>query len=295
MLKSENGLVYVTSWYLNIICPDWEALIEEREGEYYTIAPLLGQQKWGIKFHPKPPLVQQLGIVSIKPTTEHTLKEVVEFLKRKYLSFSYPISNTVAENIRDIEIQKCNNHILSLNRDYKTIFSTYRRDRKARIKQGQQQNISLHFTDNIDQLLELFQTEVTPKIVGGVSESSIEHIQSIAKYALKKQCGFILEALNNENKVISIGLFLKFKNRIIYLIAATTKEGKILQANSLLLDHVIATHAQKPLILDFEGSIVPGIADFYRSFGAEVEEYFLLMHIHSLGKLLFKIKSIFHK
>lgn len=35
--KSFNGIIYAYSWYLDIVCPSWEALIE---GDYKIVMPL---------------------------------------------------------------------------------------------------------------------------------------------------------------------------------------------------------------------------------------------------------------
>jgi hypothetical protein len=43
-----------------------------------------------------------------------------------------------------------------------------------------------------------------------------------------------------------------------------------------VLDYIIKQYSEKDMVLDFEGSHVPGIAEFYRSFGAEKKEFISL-------------------
>ena len=49
--------------------------------------------------------------------------------------------------------------------------------------------------------------------------------------------------------------------------------GRVKRAHFYLLDQLIAEFATKNMILDFEGSDVPGIAEFYRKFGSVNQPY----------------------
>ena len=69
-------------------------------------------------------------------------------------------------------------------------------------------------------------------------------------------------------------LFVMQAGRIIYLFSAVSEAGREQQAMSFLLDNVIKEYSDTVDILDFEGSMVPGIASFFRSFGAGKERYF---------------------
>ena len=45
---------------------------------------------------------------------------------------------------------------------------------------------------------------------------------------------------------------------------------------TLILNNLIKNHENSTKILDFEGSMIEGVASFYESFGSEVETYNLL-------------------
>jgi hypothetical protein len=53
----------------------------------------------------------------------------------------------------------------------------------------------------------------------------------------------------------------------------------------LLIDTYIGQNAGKEMTLDFEGSNIPGIARFYKGFGALPQTYYSL-HQNRLPKLL---------
>jgi len=71
-------------------------------------------------------------------------------------------------------------------------------------------------------------------------------------------------------------LFFKSNKRITYLLPVATKEAKDFGIPSLLINYLIEKYQKLDLILDFEGSMIPNVAVFYRSFGCELEHYNLL-------------------
>ena len=62
--------------------------------------------------------------------------------------------------------------------------------------------------------------------------------------------------------------------RVTYLVPVVSDQGRLKQVSALLVDTLIHDHQKSDLILDFEGSMLPGVAQFYRSFGAETETYY---------------------
>jgi hypothetical protein len=82
-----------------------------------------------------------------------------------------------------------------------------------------------------------------------------------------------LEERNLKEK-LAVGVFLKDQNRIYNVASTTLPNGRTLEANHFLFDHLIREFAGKPLILDFEGSDLPGVAGFYQKFRPENQPYF---------------------
>src|SRR5688572_1485429 len=81
--KSYNGIIYGYSWYLDMVNPAWEALIE---GEYETVMPLTPGKKMGISYLYPPFFTQQLGVFSVKKVTAET---VMNFLRAVPAQYSY--------------------------------------------------------------------------------------------------------------------------------------------------------------------------------------------------------------
>ena len=59
--QSENAKIYVYSWYLDIVSPNWVALIK---GDYKVVFPLPAKKKLGVSYISQPLFTQQLGLFS---------------------------------------------------------------------------------------------------------------------------------------------------------------------------------------------------------------------------------------
>jgi hypothetical protein len=71
-----------------------------------------------------------------------------------------------------------------------------------------------------------------------------------------------------------VALILRSKGRLYLLESTTLPKGRELQANHFLVDAVIREFASQQLIFDFVGSTIPGIAHFYKNFGAVNQPYY---------------------
>ena len=78
---------------------------------------------------------------------------------------------------------------------------------------------------------------------------------------------------STENKLFASAVFLFSHNRAYYILVGNHPEGKATGASHTLIDAFIKDHAEKNMLLDFEGSDIPNLAFFYSSFGATLETY----------------------
>jgi hypothetical protein len=61
--QSVNGIIYAFSWYLDIVCDEWDALVDD---DYESVFPLVKRKKFGINYIYPPFFTQQLGLFSKK-------------------------------------------------------------------------------------------------------------------------------------------------------------------------------------------------------------------------------------
>jgi hypothetical protein len=81
-------------------------------------------------------------------------------------------------------------------------------------------------------------------------------------------------------------IFFLSHDRAYYILVGNNPAGKHTGASHALIDGFIKAHAGKNILLDFEGSDIPGLAAFYGGFGAVSENYFFL----TINRLPFFLK-----
>ena len=84
---------------------------------------------------------------------------------------------------------------------------------------------------------------------------------------------FIRQVRDDPGELLNSSLFLQDNHRIYNIMSVSPAAGRKKRAHFYLLDQLIAEFATKKILLDFEGSDVPGIAEFYRKFGSHNQPY----------------------
>jgi len=274
LLQASNSLIYAESWYLNIVSPAWEALIA---GDYEYVMPLPLKRKFGIPFLAQPPLTQQLGVFSKNKITEKIVRDFI--LKIPYLSYHLHLN----EENECPESKALPNYVLDLNKNYVVLYSDFSKNTKRNIEKANKSEIEITNGLTPDEFLDFYyQTE----------KNYAEPTEKIAAELIKT--GFETEKLrlygayNMEKKLISALCLLHSAERLIYLLPVSNEEGKKTSAMFSIINEIIRTNAETPMLLDFEGSRIEGIAKFYEGFGGRNKPYFEVKHL-SVNDLLKKL------
>jgi hypothetical protein len=262
--NSVNGLIYAQSWYLDIVVPQWEALIEN---DYETLMPLPAKQKYGIPYLIQPRYVQQLGIFSVRTVTEEVVMSFIKRIPRKFIwsDFNLNSQNPVSHSrmcVRD-------NYELSLINNYHEIYNGYHENTRRNLKKALQSSLFVRAENEIHNFLSayLLNAKIKP------DELTLKQLAGIMEYAMSVCCGEIVIVNGVQGNVLAGAFFLKAMGRIIYLTSFNTEEGQKNAAMFPVIDFIVKKYAQQLLILDFEGSMIPGIARFFAGFGAAKVTY----------------------
>lgn len=293
-------MVYNLSAYLDIIHDHWDGYVYEVSNSYSAVMPLLVTQKAGFKILKNPILAQQLGLTCVPGCNVRNLvHELIGKLTSSYQIIEYPFNHqnlaSVQERDQESDFVTGTTQILDLNRDYSDIQSQYRRDRKARLKQASKNDLTIYSTDDSEILLHLFSENVEAKIPGGVDKITLDKIRRLINNGLSTGIGQLFTITDIDQKALSGGYFTSFKNRLTYLFGATSDKGKRLQANSYLLDHIIQMNCGKECILDFEGSAIESIEDFYKSFGTQDEKFYSLNYQTPVFQTMLNTRKKIHQ
>jgi hypothetical protein len=164
------------------------------------------------------------------------------------------------------------NYLLDLQYNYKSLAKSYSTNTKRNIAKAAGNNFQFFTGIQLEEYIEFRLQNLPDKF----PKKEINKLKSAISYGQYKGIGEIYGVYSSENELCAAVYFCKWKNRVIYLNAVTNKTGKELGAMYFLVDSFIKENAERDLILDFEGSMVPGVARFYSGFGAVTETYYQL-------------------
>ena len=285
---AECGNIYAFSWYLDIVHPQWEALVED---DYHSVMPLTGGKKFGINYLYQPYFVQQLGMFSQVSVTPQKTEEFLNAIPKKYRFAEIRLNedNIIADGVQGIEYHR--NVLLDLNQDYEAIRAHYHQNTKRNLAKAEDNHLQLvtsvipyHvvalFRDNRGALLNKW---------GDIEYGVLIHL---AKEAQQRNYAFMLGASEKGvGQLICAAIFMKTMDRITFLFSGLTVEGKQRQAMTYLLDQVIQKYANQPMTFDFEGSDDENLARFYLGFGGEEKKYpsYCFNRLSPMGKALLKV------
>ncbi|CAA0151128.1 hypothetical protein [Tenacibaculum maritimum] len=262
---SIQSMLYAYSWYLDIVAESWAVLVLN---DYEAVMPLPWKRRYAIAYITQPYFCQQLGVFSKNVILE---REVVRFIKKIPKYFFKVVLQFNFQNKMDIpKAMQRENYVLSLKKGKTEIFKNYNKNRKRDYKKAEKRNFTLE--KNLDSELFIKFIEEVPKNYE-LDSYPFSILKNLAK--LKNQYIFIW-GIKEDNALMASLLFLKDKHRITYLMPIISNEGKKRGYATLLVTKLIETFSESDLILDFEGSMLEGIARFYRSFGAKKETYYAL-------------------
>lgn len=264
-----NCRIYAYDWHLDRTAQVWDALVW---GDYKYVMPLPFRKKLGIKYLYQPLYSQQLGIFpSPTPQVSKAFYEYV-FLNYRYSDVQINSENVPLKEPGEIQFLLRNNFLLPLIPDYKSISSSFSKNTKRNISKAGKQGLSLVEGIRLEEYLE-FKAE---NLQVNIGEKELDKLKSLIAYGHRKGFGKIYGVYTAENQLCAAVYFCRWKDRVIFFNAASNEKGKELGGMFFLVNKFIESNAGKNLILDFEGSMIPGVARFYNGFAAKAETYFQL-------------------
>lgn len=263
---SVNGLPYCFSWYLDIACEEqWDALIHD---DYSAIFPLPFKNRLLFKQIYQPFFVQQLGLFFSKPEDVNLLNYFIDAIPAHFRKINLQLNtaNPIQSTFLKLK-HKVTHHIL-LDGDYAGMIKNYSSNTKRNLKKAQAFQPVVSNLISPMQMTDLRKKYLGSELKGIQNESDFLRLQRLMEKSLALNKGEITAVLNNENEIDAAIFFLKSNNHIIYLNAISSDAGKESHAMTFLVDHLLNRFAGSSMIFDFEGSMIPGVARFYKGFGA---------------------------
>jgi hypothetical protein len=267
--KAVNRNYYAYSWYLDLVCGGWDALVED---DYISGMPVTKGRKMLIDYVYPPMFAQQLGVFSIKPLSQYLLNSFLQSLSRKfdYVELNLNYSNQYSGE--DFSRKEMLNYELSLSKSYQEARKYFSENTRRNIKKSQEAGLYIEKSRETLPSIEMFRKN-KGHIYANIKDRNYETLRLLMDSLMAKEMGEIWHVKDSRGQIMAGAFFLIFEGRIIFLFSGRKDEAKDNKAMFFLFDKVIAEYSGKNMVLDFAGSNDPGVARFYYSFGAEEKKY----------------------
>ncbi len=291
---SANNLIYAYSWYLDIVSPGWGALVEN---DYESVMPLTGNKKYGVAYIYPPYFAQQLGVFSKNKLSSEKVQEFLDAIPPQYKFIEANLNTRNTFDLNGFKTKKNTNIELKLNASYESLKKQFSEDTKRNIKKAAKHHIELRKGIAPADLIGIFRKN-TGKKINNLTDKNYKVLLNLINICIQKGYAEVWGAYSEGNpstplraRLCAGVVWLTMGNRSIFLFSATDAEAKRSGAMFFLIDRFIQEHAGGKMILDFEGSNLPGLARFYKGFGSE-ELVYLQVRRNSLPKIVRWMKEI---
>lgn len=263
--RSFNGIIYAYSWYLDVVHPGWEALVN---ADYSIVMPLTGGKKLGVRYLYNPFFVQQLGVFSVARLSPDAVREYLNAVPAHFRYCEISLNTFNHPTADSYRFKENLNHELDMIGSYEMIRKEYSDNAKRNIKKAQLHDLSVVSSTSKEEIIALFRND-RGKDIEVLKESEYDTLRRLLQ-ALDGRGRLHTRGVHNASGQLIAGAFFCDANgKVIFLFSGNSPEGKEKGAMFFLIDSFIQENAQKNLILDFEGSNDPQLARFYKGFGAK--------------------------
>lgn len=259
--RSVNGMVYAYAWYLDIVAPDWDALIAN---DYEYVFPLPHRRKYAVRYIFQPSFSQQLGLFSASTISEASLNEFIKAIPMRFRHITLNLNTYNRVSAPAVGVKQRVTYHLDLLNPYPTLAGRYTPNTKRNISKALALGVWACKGLSIAEMIE-FKTkhQAVP-----LRKEHLGIMGQIMRSCIARGVGELYGAYSKANQLCAAVFFVKSNGKAIYLWAGSSQEGKQNRAMFALVDHFINQNSETHLTLDFEGSSIESIGRFYAGFGA---------------------------
>ena len=262
--KAPNKNIYGYVEYLDIMAKHWGAIVIH---DYEAVLPLPWKKKWGFEYLYTPRFTSPLAVYGQIPDSMD-ITQILDHIPKKFRLWDINLVNDLS--LYSSNTVKRKNHELNLIAPYEAIRKKYRTSYRSLLSQA---GNHIRKTNSIDDIIQL---AAGKKHIEGTTADDYARFQHLFNHLEKKGMAQCYVNYSQTNDLLAAAVFFITSNRIYYMLAWNSEEGRNKGASHQLIDAVIKEYAGKEYWLDFEGSDIPGIAFFFEGFGADATDYYYL-------------------
>ncbi len=269
ILDAANSLIYAQSSYLDALC-QWDALVM---GDYEAVMPLPRRKKMGIGYLYQPAFTQQLGVFSKNSVTDETISEFVAAAMSRFKFAEICLNyHNQRGTLKKVNLLQRVNYVLDLGFSYEFIYNNYSSSLKKKLSWIKKFECSYGPYKDFGEMIQLYRNLYGEKMKS-VSAEDFRRFVELCRKLNEDQKIICRVAKDTEGNILAALVLLHDGKRIYNIISCITESGKKVHANDFIYDSLFREFSGKPLLFDFEGSDMRGIADFYMKFSPIAQPY----------------------
>ena len=270
---SPNGAIYALSWYLDIVCPDWE-LIANRD--FTTVMPLPVFRSMGRKTLIQPDYAFHLGVFSTSIPDPETIYRYLQAVPRNYKLRRLCLNKFNIVMKKNARIH--NAAELDLISPYKQTRARFSHVIKDRLKLAGENSISFVSNTSVNDLL-MFSYRLDKLNKQKLKPNQISTLRLIASNAIRYRSAQLASAYDRSNNLCAIILFLIFNGKASILHAAANADGMKEGAIEFIIDHFIRENSEQNLVLSIDNPGDKYLLETLKNFGSGISEFPCLKQI----------------
>lgn len=253
---------YGYSWFLDLMSPGWEALVDD---DYDSVFPIPAYVKFGIQYIVTPIFLQQLGAFSPDKPAEKVLVEFLDFVPDFYKLIDLCVGQK--PDYEGFKISERVNYELDLSKPYDKLWENFSSHCKRNIESASKKKPEIVSNISPDELIDLFILN-KGKEIKGIKTRDYQNLKNLVDFCLKNRKGQIIGVRGARKKLV-YGMFLiETPGNMTMLFIVNTPQSREKRINYYVINELIKSHASSRTRLDFAGSSIPAIASFMESFGS---------------------------
>lgn len=280
--SSQFPTIFATYQFLTISCKTWGALIDEA---YQILIPLPYNVKFGVHYIYTPPFISRLGVFTKKNIESHEICEILNQIPSKFV-----LKELIFNQCNDLDNSTMfTSYQLSLESSFETLYSSFSSNTKRNIKDATSKNLTYSDRVEIEEVIQLFKNNRGKELSKKIPQNHYDILSKLAQHAENNALLDKVAVHNDQGVLIAAALFLKDKDRIWFWFSGRNNEFADQKGMFFLINEYLKQHANRKVILDFNGSNNPNIARVYAGFGSRKYTYPLYQRYNSFINPLIKV------
>lgn len=285
--------IFSQSWWLDIVCGsnNWNVALIEKGGQIQASLPYYKRNIKGRIYLQRPPLTPFLGPNIAYPDGQSYSKrlswekEALDSLFEQLPAFAFfeqhfspSFKNWLPLYWRGFQQSTRYTYVIDATNFDEYLAEVLPSTRRRRIKKANAHGVKVYESDDIETFYDL--NKKTFARQGVKIPYSWELVKNLYQESKKRKAVRLLFA-SLEEKVIAAGFYVLDEHSVYYLMGGIDPEVTDVGAMDLVQLKGIELALNSKKQFDFEGSMMPSIEKYFRSFGATQCQYFQISKTNS--------------